>query len=395
MQAPMLSGIKILSLTQFLLGPAAVQYLGDMGADVIKVETPGSGAWERSWAGANAFPGGVSAFYLMTHRNTRSVCLNLKHPRGREIALRLFEWADVVVENFRPGVMARFGLGYDAARGVNPRLIYASASGYGQDGPYRDLPGQDLLLQAVSGIAMLTGRRDELPTPAGAAIVDQHGAALLAMAILAALFHRERTGEGQRLETTMLQAALDLQSEPLAYYLNGGTLERPHNPLGSAFHPAPYGIYRTSDGFLALSLTPVAVISKALGGPKTLAAYEDPKVAIEKRDEIWTALQQILRRQTTDHWLETLRSANVWCAPVLRYDEVFENPAVRYLDPVLSFDHPQAGRVRLIAPPVRYSAWRPQVTRLPPNVGDHTDDVLADLGYSPQELAQFRGDGVL
>jgi crotonobetainyl-CoA:carnitine CoA-transferase CaiB-like acyl-CoA transferase len=301
----------------------------------------------------------------------------------------------VVVENFRPGVMAKFGLGYDAARQVNPRLIYASASGYGQDSPYRDLPGQDLLLQAVSGMAALTGRGEDLPTPAGAAVIDQHGAALLAMGILGALFHRERTGEGQRVEATMLQAALDLQSEPLAYYLNGGKLERPQKPLGSTFHPAPYGIYRTSDGFLALSLTPVATVRKALGGPETLAAYEDPKLAIEKRDEIWTALQPILCSQTTDHWLKILRGANVWCAPVLRYDQVFEDPAVRYLEPILEFDHPQAGRIRLVAPPVRYSAWQPRATRVPPDVGEDTGGVLKDLGYSPEDLAQLHRDGVI
>lgn len=391
----MLSGIKILSLTQFLLGPAAVQYLGDLGAEIIKVEPPAKGAWERSWAGANTFPGGVSAFYLMNHRNVRSVTLNLKDSRGRDVALQLIKWADVVVENFRPGVMAKFGLGYEEAKRVNERIIYASASGYGQDSPHRDLPGQDLLLQAMSGLAAITGRQSDLPVPAGASIVDQHGASLLAMAILAALFHRERSGEGQRIETTMLQAALDLQSEPLAYYLNGGEIKRPRNALGSSFHPAPYGIYRTKDGFMALSLSPVKTIRKALGGAESLARYEDPDMAIESRDEIWEALQRILAEQTTDHWLGILRCAGVWCAPVLDYDSIIENEAVQYLEPILTFKHPEAGSVRLVGTPARYSAWRPVLRRVPPRLGEHTDSILRELGYSSEDLAQLRRDCVV
>ena len=244
----LLSGVKILSFTQFLLGPVAVQYLADMGADVIKIEIPGSGAWERSWSGGQTFPGGVSAFMLLSHRNVRSVTLNLKDSQGQQIALRMAERCDVLVENFRPGVLERFGLGYELIRERNPRVVYASASGYGSDSPYRDLPGQDLLLQAISGLASITGRASEAPIASGTAIVDQHAAALLAMGILGALFHRERTGQGQRVEVTMLQAAFDLQLEPMTYYLNGGKVELPRERIGSTYHEAPYGLYQTKDG---------------------------------------------------------------------------------------------------------------------------------------------------
>ena len=233
----LLSGIRVVAFTQFLLGPVATQYLADMGADVIKVEAPGGGAWERSWAGGNTFVNGVSAFFLLSHRNVRSVALDLKSEAGREAVLRLISTADVVVENFRPSVMDRLGLGFEAVREIKPDIIYASASGYGPDGPNRDLPGQDMLLQAITGLAAATGRAETGPLAAGAPVVDQHAASLLAMGILAALVHRERAGSGQQIQVNMLEAALDLQLEPLTYHLNGGYLQRPALGMGSDVPP--------------------------------------------------------------------------------------------------------------------------------------------------------------
>jgi crotonobetainyl-CoA:carnitine CoA-transferase CaiB-like acyl-CoA transferase len=262
-----LEGVRIAAFTQFLLGPAGVQLLADLGADVVKVEAPESGAWERHWARAESFPGGVSTFFMLANRNLRSVALDLKGERGREAARRLIAASDIVIENFRPGVMQRLGLGYEDAKQLRPDVISASASGYGADGPYRDLPGQDLLIQAVSGLASLNGRRGEDPIPVGFAAVDQHGAALLARGVLAALLHRQRTDEGQRLEVVMMQAALDLATEPVVYHLNGATTQRPREPIASSFHSAPYGVYRTRDGHLALSMSPIAAIARALGAP--------------------------------------------------------------------------------------------------------------------------------
>ncbi|TMC90857.1 MAG: CoA transferase, partial [Chloroflexi bacterium] len=227
----LLAGVRILAFTQFLLGPAACQYLSDMGADVIKVEPPGRGAWERNWAGAETYMNGVSAFFMLANRNLRSITLNLKSERGAEAARRLAARSDVVIENYRPGVLERLGLGYGRIREVNPGIIYASGSGYGSDGPYSHLPGQDLLLQAMSGLGANTGTESAGPTVAAAAIVDQHSASLLAMGILGALVHRERTGEGQRVEVVMVEAALDLQTEPVVYHLNGAHLRRPRTPI--------------------------------------------------------------------------------------------------------------------------------------------------------------------
>jgi crotonobetainyl-CoA:carnitine CoA-transferase CaiB-like acyl-CoA transferase len=391
----LLSGVRILGFTQWLLGPAAVQYLADMGADVIKIEPPEIGAWERRWAGADAFRNGVSVFYLLANRNVRSLTLNLKHPEALTIARRLVSEADVLVENFRPGVMDRLGLGYKESKRLNAGIIYASCSGFGKDSPYRDLPGQDLLIQALSGLAAVTGRAGEIPTPAGAAVVDQHGAALLATGILAALFNRQKTGEGQRIEITMLEAALDLQLEPLTYYLNGGTLERPREALGSSFHPAPYGIYETRDGYLALSLSPMKAIREALGSPEELAAYDDPELALTKREEIRKAMDSFFRSRDTQEWVDVLRSHGVWCAPVYEYPQMLADPAVRHLDPVLEIDHPRAGRVRLLKHPVRYSSGIPDVRHIPPEVGEHTEGILKELGYATAEIGQLHSAGAI
>ncbi len=382
----LLSGIRILAFTQFLLGPAACQYLADMGADVIKIEPPGRGAWERNWAGADLYLNGVSAFFLLANRNLRSVTLNLKSERGVEVATKLAEKADVIIENYRPGVMERLGLGYEAVRRRNPGVIYGSGSGYGSDGPYSHLPGQDLLLQAISGLGANTGTETGGPTVAAAAVVDQHSASLLAMGLLGALVHRERTGEGQRVETVMMQAALDLQIEPVVYHLNGAKLQRPRTPVADTFHSVPYGFYETADGHLAVSMTPIKVLSEILGQPAELAPYLDPAIAFTRRDEIRDALAPTFKRKTTAEWLEVLRAHDIWCAPVNSLTDTFADPAVRHLAPVLEFEHPRAGRVRVLKHPVRYSSGEAALRRLPPALGEQTAEVLGELGYTAEQI---------
>jgi crotonobetainyl-CoA:carnitine CoA-transferase CaiB-like acyl-CoA transferase len=388
----LLEGVRIIAFTQFLLGPACCQYLADMGADVIKIEPPGRGAWERSWSGADTFIGGVSAFFMMANRNLRSVTLNLKSPRGVDAARRLIETADVMVENFRPGVMDRLGLGYEDARRLNPKIIYAAGSGYGGDGPYSHLPGQDLLIQAISGLGANTGTEEQGPTVSAAAVVDQHSASLLAMGILAALVNRGRTGEGQRVELVMVQAALDLQAEPIVYHLNGAKLRRPSTPLADTFHAVPYGFYATEDGHIAISMTPVKVLSEVLGSPAELAPYEDPALAYTKRDEIRAALDPFFRKRKTAEWVELLRAHDIWCAPVKNMTETFEDVAVKHIAPVLEFDHPRAGRVRVLKHPVRYSSGEATLRRPPPDLGEHTGEVLGELGFSAADIEAMKAD---
>jgi crotonobetainyl-CoA:carnitine CoA-transferase CaiB-like acyl-CoA transferase len=375
-----------------LMGPAAVQYLADLGADVIKVETPGRGAWERNWAGADAWAGEVSIFFLMGNRNQRGLTLDLKHPSASEVVRRLLAGADLLVENFRPGVMERLGLGYDQLRDSFPRLIYVSASGYGSSGPYRDRPGQDLLLQAMSGLAAITGSAARPPTATGSAIVDQHAAALIAMAGLAALLHRERTGQGGRVEVSLLRAALDLQSEPLAYHLNGHAFRRPEAELASAFHPAPYGIYQTSDSYLALSLSPLSTLRQVpdFGGIKEFP--ED--AAYRERDQIRRHLEPIIRTRSTDEWIEELAPHGIWCGPVNDYDHVFDDPQVQHVDPTIELQYPGVGGYSVLGLPITLDGYEPP-RRRPPQLGEHTHEILAELGFDAAAIDRLSQEGAI
>ncbi len=389
-----LQGIRILSFTQFLLGPAGVQYLADMGADVIKIEPPGGKLFERVWSGCDLFLNGVSAFFLCAHRNQRSLALDLKRPEGQEVAKRLVAGADVLVQNFRPGVMARLGLGSEEVAALNPRLVYVSASGYGEASTYRDRPGQDLLIQAMSGLAGISGRAGEPPTAVGAPVVDQHGAALLAMGVLAALFDRERTGRGQKLEVTMLRAALDLQLEVVNYHLNGARMHKSPTSLASMIHPGPYGIYETKDAYLALSMSPLPVLQEALQLPE-LAPLATERFNHPAREQIARILEPVIRTRTTAGWVEYLVPRGIWAAPVLDYDAVFADPAVREADVVEEVEHPTAGRVRLLRFPLEFSSGRAEVGRIPPMPGEHTEEILRQMGYDEADVRRLQDQGVV
>jgi crotonobetainyl-CoA:carnitine CoA-transferase CaiB-like acyl-CoA transferase len=388
----MLQGIKVLSFTHFLQGPSAVQMLADVGADVVKIEPP-QGAFERGWAGFDAFQDGVSIFFLLGNRNQRAIQLDLRNEKAKEVVRRLVKEADVIVENYRPGVLAKLGFGYEDAKKLNPRIVYCSCTGYGSTGPYRKRPGQDLLLQAMSGLAMLSGEGESAPTPVGSAIVDQHAAVLAAFGIVAALQQRERTGKGCMVESNLLNAALDLQIEPFTYFLNKGPLWKRSTPaMGSRFHPAPYGVYRTADGWIAISLTTTAKLAAAFDNPE-LAAFDHPKDPVRNREAIHQLVSKAVRARTTATVMQLFDQQDIWYAPVNDYEQVEGDPQVEHNGVIVEIDHPQAGAVRLMSHPVRYDGKAPAVRRLPPQLGEHTREVLAEAGYSEGEIEQLLAEG--
>lgn len=389
----MLEGIKVLSFTHFLQGPSAVQMLADLGADVLKVESPG-GAFERQWAGLNAYINGVSVFFLLGNRNQKSISINLRPQEGKEIIYRLIQESDVLVENFRPGVMERLGFGYEKLKEINFRLIYCSISGYGSDGPYLQRPGQDLLVQSMSGLATLNGGKDNPPTPVGASIVDQHGAVLAAFGIMAALYEREKTGQGRKIESNLLNAALDLQIEPFSYYLNKGYLwERSSTGIGSRYHESPYGVFATSDGWLTISLTAIDKLAKAMNS----AELEHFTVADQtnNREQVNSVIAREIKKKSKAEWYSILDDYEIWYAPLNEYQDVEQDPQVEWNQMIQTIEHPDAGKVRVLRHPLRYDGEVPSVRKYPPRLGEHTEMVLKEIGYSSTEIEKLVESGVI
>lgn len=390
----MLEGVKVLSFNHFLLGPMAMQALGDLGADVVAVEPP-EGAFQRRWGGTGRRLDGETMLQLCANRNKRSLALDLKAPQAREVLARLIARSDVVCENYRPGVADRLGLGYEAARAVKPDIVYASASGFGPDGPYRDRPGQDLLAQAMSGLAHVTGARGAAPTPVGVTAADHHGAALLAMAILAALLRRERTGKGCRVEVDLLSSALDLQVESLVCFANGppDAETRAPPPLGGWIFPAPYGVYRTADGHMAISLGPLAALARALDLPEIAAAGDAEGFA--QGAEIAAKIQEAVRGLDNAALAARLGRERLWFAPVNDYPAVMADPQVRHNGSFVETRTAGGAPVTLVAHPARYDGERPGVRAAPPPLGAQTAEILAEIGYDAEEIEALAAAGAI
>jgi crotonobetainyl-CoA:carnitine CoA-transferase CaiB-like acyl-CoA transferase len=367
--------------------------LGDMGADVIKVEIPGVG--ERGRNSGHYWKRGQKLAFLALNRNKRSLALNLKAPEGILIALKLIATADVMIENFRPGVMDRLGLGYARVKEVNPRIVYGSATGYGGTGPSAKKKGQDLLAQALSGLMSLSGGPGDPPTPMGIFLVDQHSASLLAYGIVVALLHRERSGTGQRVEVDLLSSAVDLQAQEFAAFWNADapitrSSERGHVHLGG-----PYGVFRARDGYFVLAEIPLRDLGAVLGLPHLAEKYVDGEVAYQRRDELKAEIEPILATRPVAEWIREFEARDGWCAPVLTHNDATANPQLEVNGMLAEFEHPSSGTIKVTGISVRMSSTPGSIRLPPPLVGEHTEEILAELGYSAEEIRGFRGAGVI
>jgi len=391
-----LDGIRVLDFTQLLQGPYATQMMGDLGADVIKIEKAGSGDLYRSMTFFNEWIGdGESPCFLPWNRNKRSLAINLKDPDARDVILKLARNADVVVENFRPGVMSKLGLGYEDLSQVNPGIVYCSATGWGPDGPYATRPGQDLLVQGVSGAALASGKASDGPVAIGTAVSDQLGALHIVYAVLAALIHRERTGEGQDIQVNLLQSVLAFEMQDFFTVQNmGRTFERPESGIAHPGNGAPFGIYPTLDGHLSIAMSPWSKIVEAVETPE-LSRYDDPQLLFDQRDEVYEALADITRTRTTDEWLERMLALDIWCAPVREQKEVAEDPQVQHLNAFTEIEHPRAGTVRVTNIPFRMSKTPGAIRRPAPLVGQHSEEILKEVGVPEESIQVLKERGAV
>lgn len=382
-----LEGVKVLDFSQLLQGPFATQMMGDLGADVIKIERNGSGDIYRGMTFFNQWiAGDESPCFMAWNRNKRSLAIDIKSPQGKEIVYKLAKEADVLVENFRPGVMERLGYGYKDLKKINPRIIYCSASGWGDDGPYLTRPGQDLLVQSVSGAIMTSGKNSDGPVAIGTALCDQVNGLNSVYAILAALYYRERTGKGQEIKTNLLSSAIAFQMQDYFTIQNlGQTFERPESKIGHPGNGAPFGMYETSDGYLTIAMSPWPKLVEALGD-ESLMQYNDPQALFDDRDKIHGIIEAITVTKTTDEWLEIMLGLDLWVAKVNDQRDVEKDPQVIHNNTFIDVEHPKAGKVKVTNIPFTMSETPGQIKRSSPLIGEHGADILAELGYKKEEI---------
>ncbi len=392
-----LDGIRVLDLSQVVAGPYCTMLLGDLGAEVIKVERPGRGDDTRLWG--PPFVEGESAYFLSLNRNKESVTLNLKDPEGVKILLELAAKSDVFVQNFKPGTMDRLGAGYEAVSGVNPKIVYCSISAYGPTGPYKDYAGYDVIVSAIGGMMSITGETDGPPTKVGVAITDIATGMLAHGSIIAALYARDRTGKGQHINLSLLETQVAVLINQASNYLIGGMVPR----RWGTCHPSivPYRAFEAKDNYVVIGAGNDSLYQrfcKAVGHPEWA---EDPRFLtnldrVKNRDELEGMIQEVIQTRTADEWFEIISGAGVPCGPVNTIDKTLQDPQVLHRNMVEEVDHPTAGRVKLTGLPVKFSETPAEIRLPPPTLGLHTDEVLQNvLGYDGGRIASLRSGGVI
>jgi CoA:oxalate CoA-transferase len=365
-----LEGLRVLDFSQFLAGPYAALKLADLGADVVKVERAGSGDLSRQLYLTDTRIGGESTIFHAINRNKRSVAVDMKNPDDRAALHGLIKGADVVLQNFRPGVMDRLGFGYEAVRAINPRIVYGSVTGYGTEGPWVDLPGQDLLAQARSGMMWLTGGAKDGPVAVGLPIGDILAGAALAHGVLALLFRRERHGVGGLVETSLMEVLADLQFELLTTWLNdGGRMpsRSAQNPA-HAYLAAPYGVYASADGHVAIAMGKLDQLAEITGLDAATAGLD----AFAARDVIKAGLAAQLAEKSTDHWMGAFIAADIWAAPVLDWQALAESGSFETLDMLHEVRRGEI-KLRTTRLPIKIDGQRPASDRAAPALGDAND----------------------
>ncbi len=387
-----LSGYRVLDCSIAMAGPFAAQRLGDLGADVIKVE-PTSGEWQRQVAAGGAKGNVINVSFLSLNRNKKSIALNLKSDEGMDVLKRLVGTADVFLQNYRPGVAKRLGVDYETLREIKPDLIYVSISGYGESGPYLDRPGQDMLLQAMSGAMMSAGKADQAPTPSGQFLVDAVTATAASESAIAALLHRERTGQGQLVTINMLDVITTLQMQEISVYTVGKVEQtRSAQPHGHPYIRAPYGVFATADSYLALAFPPLKLLGQIIGEDSFLE-YDDETDSWTYRDQIFALTQSGLKAKTTAEWLKIFRENGIWVGDVYGYEDLVDDPQIIHNGTFVEYDHPTEGRVKTPGFPYKFSQTPAQVFRGAPQVGENNREILSELGYDPDSIDAFVESG--
>jgi crotonobetainyl-CoA:carnitine CoA-transferase CaiB-like acyl-CoA transferase len=399
-----LDGIKVLDFTHGVAGPYCSMVLGDLGADIIKIEKPGRGDPTRYMNVSESFRGDIPRvggdYFLAINRNKRAITVELKEDRGRKICYDLAKWADVAVQSFRPGVMSKLGLDYQALRAVNSRLIYGNLTAYGQNGPLAKRAGMDVAVQARSGVMKLTGRiGDDQPLRTGVSLADFGGGIFLATALITALYVRERTGRGQEIDISLLDATMSLLSNyTVACYDGGARLK----PMGSG-HPqlVPYQAFPTSDGYIVIGAGTNKLYRDMCLAMRLDDLRQDPRYAtnqdrVLRRDELVPKLSEVMKTKTTAEWLLIFEAGDVPCAPVNEMHDALHEPQLAANGMIQEIDHPAIGKLHVTGSAFKFSEMHCDIRRHPPMLGEHTEQVLADvLNYSQEEIGRLRADAVI